>query len=374
MRPSEWIDRAEAVRLLGVKPATLYTYVSRGLIQRSKAGRTSRYRRADVLRLAQKRDARAGHAAVANQALQWGPPVIDSSITRMEAGAIFYREQPLADLLDRPFEAVAALLWTGMLSDDPPDWPAPIALPALTGLALSRMRQAIALCPPPPIGEGPSKVMTYSRGLGATFAAALAPGRTSGPLAERIAARFETAPALVNRALVVSADHGLNASTFTARIVASTGADVHACVTAALAAISGPRHGGACARIEALLAAPDPATEVRARLQRGENVPGFGHPLYRDGDPRAAALLEAARAVRPAALEAVDAAIDAMRAAGHPAPTVDLGLVAAARAMGAPDGTATALFAIGRLAGWVAHVIEQQRSPYLLRPRARYVG
>lgn len=374
MQPPDWIDRAAAIALLGVKPATLYTYVSRGLIQRTRRGRTSQYRREDVVRLAGRRDARAGHAAVANLALSWGPPVIDSAITRLDPTGIHYRERPLETLLGRPFEAVAELLWTGALPTEPPIWPAADGLRVEGDRPLDRMRRAIAALPSPPLGLGAPRVMALGRRLGASLAAALAPGPTSGPLATRIAAAFDAPPALVDRALVASADHGLNASTFTARIVASTGADLHACVTAALAAISGPRHGGAAERIEALLAAPDPAAAALARLQRGEGVPGFGHPLYATADPRTGPLLEAARAARPEALGSMDALIEAMRAAGHPAPTVDLGLVAVARAMGAPAGTATALFALGRLAGWVAHVIEQQRSPDLLRPRARYVG
>jgi citrate synthase len=187
------------------------------------------------------------------------------------------------------------------------------------------------------------------------------------------------AVAPINQALVLCADHELNVSTFTARVTASSGADLYACVSAALAALSGPRHGGACDRIEALMqevGRPErAATVVRERLRRGESVPGFGHQLYPKGDPRTPPLLEATWAVRPEppAVRVVRAVLDAMAEAGHPPPAVDFALVALSAALGLPPGGAAAVFAVGRAAGWVAHVLEQREQGHLLRPRARYV-
>src|SRR5690606_38814967 len=107
---------------------------------------------------------------------------------------------------------------------------------------------------------------------------------------------------LVRGALVLCAEHELNVSAFAARVVASTGAHLHATVCTGLAALSGPRHGGATARAHALigeaLASPSPADHVAARWQRGDDLPGFGHALYPDGDPRAAALLAMLRDAR----------------------------------------------------------------------------
>ncbi|MCA9662662.1 MAG: citrate synthase, partial [Myxococcales bacterium] len=158
---------------------------------------------------------------------------------------------------------------------------------------------------------------------------------------------------------------------------------LYACVSAALAALSGPRHGGACRRVEGLLdeaaALGDPAAAVRQRFARGDEVPGFGHRLYPGGDPRAAALLDVARSIPGGgaaveSLEALESIRAAMEASGHPAPTLDFGLVAVAEALALPRGSATALFAIGRAAGWVAHILEQRRQNFLLRPTARYIG
>ncbi len=209
---------------------------------------------------------------------------------------------------------------------------------------------------------------------------ALEENTVAASLARAWGVRARRAPELLDRALVLCADHELNISTFAARVTASSGADLYACVSAALAALSGPLHGGACDRIEALMqevGRPErAATAVRERLRRGESVPGFGHRLYPEGgDPRTPPLLEVAWAVRPepTAVRVVRAVVEAMREAGHPPPTVDLGLVALAAALGLPPGAATALFAVGRAAGWVAHVLEQREQGHMLRPRARYV-
>jgi citrate synthase len=115
---------------------------------------------------------------------------------------------------------------------------------------------------------------------------------------------------------------------------------------------------------------------VRERARRGEAIPGFGHPLYPKGDPRAAPLLDAARSIagKSPVVRTVLSIVRAMREEGREAPTVDLGLVSLASALGLPRGSAVAIFAVGRTAGWVAHILEQRRADFVLRPRARYVG
>jgi citrate synthase len=184
----------------------------------------------------------------------------------------------------------------------------------------------------------------------------------------------------IDQALVMLADHELNASTFAVRIAAGAKADLYACVSAGLATASGPRHGGSCDRVEALLAeAATPAGAraiVRARVRRGQAIPGFGHTLYPEGDPRCPPLLRTAAALAPDLLAraTLDALMDEVHVQGGDAPTVDCGLVAVCLAAGLPPGSAAALFAVGRAAGWVAHVLEQREAGFMLRPRARYVG
>jgi citrate synthase len=189
-----------------------------------------------------------------------------------------------------------------------------------------------------------------------------------------------SAMAAVTEALVLCADHELNASTFAARVAASAGANLPACVMGGLGALSGPLHGAATARVEALvteIARPERASAiVGERLARGESVPGFGHPLYPEGDPRGAHLLEvAARAGGKArGVRVITSVVNAMDLVAREKPTVDVGLVALASALGLPRGAPLAIFACGRIAGFIAHALEQRAAGFLLRPRARYVG
>jgi citrate synthase len=184
----------------------------------------------------------------------------------------------------------------------------------------------------------------------------------------------------VERTLVLCADHELNVSTFAARVVASTGADLYASVTGALSAMTGPRHGAASDRVEALVdEVGDPRRAdavIAARTGRGEAIPGFGHPLYPSGDPRVPPLIDAAERVarKSKRLALVLSVADAMRRARREPPNLDFGLVAVAHALDLPRGAASVLFSIGRTAGWVAHALEQREAGYLLRPRAQYVG
>ncbi|MEM6995897.1 MAG: citrate/2-methylcitrate synthase, partial [Myxococcota bacterium] len=177
----------------------------------------------------------------------------------------------------------------------------------------------------------------------------------------------------ISAALVLCADHELNVSAFTARCVASARGTPYMVVTAALAALQGHRHGGETERFAAMLDEPGaPAAILEARLRRGDHIPGFGHPLYPDGDPRAATLL--ARRGRGKGGARIEAFIAAGRRLLGAEPTLDLGLVALCRALGLPADAPLALFAVGRLVGWIAHAIEQYASEPTIRPRARYVG
>jgi citrate synthase len=188
------------------------------------------------------------------------------------------------------------------------------------------------------------------------------------------------APGLLEAALILSADHELNVSAFTARCAASAGSTPYAVVQAGLAALSGFRHGGTSDRVELFLTeaqeVPEPRAAVGRWLRRGERVPGFGHPLYPDGDPRGRALLDAvARALPDAPGTRLSLALaEAGTALLGQHPTLDLGLAAVARALELPSGSALGLFALGRTIGWIGHALEQYADDRLIRPRARYVG
>lgn len=417
-RADEFLTAREAASLLGVKLPTVYAYTSRGLIQSVPGGkgRARRYRRRDLERLCARRDARAGHGPVAAAALRQGEPVMDSAITliSLERGPV-YRGRAAVDLAreGRSFEWVAEGIWSGDWSErpEPSGWEANglgLDLEALLRVLpprvtpLSVMSVSISLLATHDSGRfscHPDAVLPRARALLRRVAAVVALGLGNGhadsakavanslaapTLAGAIGAAFkrelDTDEQLaLNRALVLAADHELNASTFAARVVASTGADVYACVSAALAALCGPRHGGAADRVDAFLLEAGPADRVEQvvheRQRRGEVIEGFAHPIYAPhADPRGTLLIEIAGKLRGASpeVQSVLALVDAMGRGGFGGPSIDVGLVAVARALALPVGSATALFAVGRTVGWVAHSLEQYAAGYLLRPRARY--
>ena len=402
--PPDPMSAREAASFLGVKVETLYAYASRGLIKSlpGTRGPARRYARADLDAL------RARSSGPAASALRFGEPVLDTRITRMSDAGPEYRGRSAVALArdGAPFTAVAELLWTGALPERAPRWPGDgPTLPArelarllpegsspLAALALAL--PALAAADPLRFDAHPEAVLARARRLiprlAASYALALDPRRlaaasaTADPV-RALATALGLAPrkralALLEQTLVLCADHELNASTFAARVAASTGADLYACLSAAVAAFSGPLHGGASEQVEVLAReAGDPAgaaAAVRDRMRRGERLPGFGHTLYADGDPRATVLLESAFALAPRALRVrtIAALVAAMDEANRPKPNVDVALAAACAALDLPIGMGPAIFAIGRCAGWVAHVLEQYDAKFVLRPRARFVG
>jgi citrate synthase len=377
------LSSREAAALLGVKLETLYADASRGLVKGlpGPRGRGRRYRREDLDAL------RARSAGPAAGALRFGEPVLDTRITRMTPRGPEYRGR-LATELARdgvPFESVAELLWTGELPARAPRWPhdgpelpareLARILPAGSSplAALSLALPALAAADALRFDARPEAVLERARRLiprlAASFALALDPARLTAALATSDPVR----------ALALALGVPL-ASTFAARVAASTGADLYACLTAAVAAFSGPLHGGASEQVEMLAReADDPAgaaAAVRDRMRRGELLPGFGHPFYPDGDPRVEPLLGQALALRPRAprVRTIAALVDAMNQTGRPKPNVDAALAATCAALDLPLGMGPAIFAVGRSAGWVANVLEQQETRYVLRPRARFVG
>jgi citrate synthase len=382
----EWLGAQAAAALLGVKPATLYAYVSRGLVRRLRPAGERRlvYAREDLLRLRARHDARSGHAPVAAGALRFGEPVLESALTEITPEGPRYRGHPMQELQDAAFESVAELLFSGAPIGERPRWPAPLPLDAVETLvprgtpplhALGAIVPVLALSDRQRGAHPPAVELDGARALIRTMAAALGLGRDrratrvalgAPTVAEAAARALGGDAARIERILVLAADHELNASTFTARVAASAGADLVACVTAALGTMSGPLHGAASDRAAALLAEirtpARAANVVAARLRRGEGIPGFGHPLYPGGDPRGRLLLERT----PSRL------VDAVARASGLLPNLDAGLIAATADL--PPGSAAGLFTLGRTAGWIAHALEQRTQGFLLRPRARYVG
>ena len=380
MTTTERMTADEAAHALGVARPTLYAYVSRGLLHSASASgsRARRYRRAEVDRLARERERARKPALVAQASLDWGRPVLDSALTLIEGGRLFYRGQDAIELArEASLEEAAALLWdcdAATIAQAPAPRVAAAALKPLEGLAAEERCTAgfawLAAAQGPPAAD-PIAECTRLLRLMTVVAGGRAASRA--PVHEQLARAWRLdarGAALVRRALVLCADHELNASGFAARCVASTDAALGACVIAGLAALSGRRHCGVMAAIERLWDRPAGRRPPTADAAvPGQRVPGFGHLLYPDGDPRARALLDALphRDRR----EALQAAVFA-RTGLHP--SVDFALVALRRSLALPEGHAYLVFALGRSVGWLAHALEQQRSDTLIRPRAAYTG
>src|SRR5262245_3393567 len=371
----------QAAELLGVSRQTLYAYVSRGLVDSLPGpgpSRARRYPRASLEALRARRTAPRAETA-AREAIHWGAPVLESSLTLIEDGRCLYRGRDVVALAqEAELEEVAALLWTGD----------PGGLAGLGGLPAGRARTAApvavrleehlaaaahnGVAPPP----GAPTLRAAAGLVAGMFAAAGAGG--GGLLAARLARAWRAGAAAddLRAALVLCADHELNVSAFTARVVASAGARLEHALLAALAALQGRRHGGASAAVRRMLAdagRDGPRAAIERAIDELGAVPGFGHPLYPAGDPRGAELLRRARAAGSARLAGVEELVGACVALGL-APDLDLGLVALATARRLPEDAPFAIFALGRSVGWVAHALETMADGRIIRPRARYVG
>jgi citrate synthase len=381
---SRWLTAENAIARLGVSRQTLYAYVSRGRIGAVAAPddpRRSLYDAADVHRLADRNRRGRSRHAVAASTISWGEPILASAITRIEGGRLDYRGQDAITLsATATLEDVAALLWqVDTLSPRRPAraWP---RARAGSGVAESCVTAAAELVMAGRWtgriqGVLPDAVRILDRiAWAASGASGSSPQPASRPLHEHLAAVWGVGPKaadMIRRALVLTADHELNVSTYAARVVASTRAPLGACVLAGLAALIGPLHGGATNEIRALLADPsvmaDAEGAIALRLARGERIPAFGHPLYPNGDPRAAALLP-----RLPPGSHAQRLINAMQAMTGVAPNIDFALVMLEQRLRLPTGAAFATFAVGRTVGWIAHALEQWRDGTLIRPRAVY--
>lgn len=410
---SIYVSAEEAARWIGVSRATLYAYVSRGLIHSEPipGSKVRRYRRTDVEALAKR--GRGSGPRASSTALRFGEPLLESSISLIQDGRLYYRGHDVTELARaRAFEEVAGLLWTGEMGEA--RWVPPDRIDAARVHQIVRLAAggspieralagigALAVDDPVRFAAMREQVTQSARRIVRSVVALMAREEridavlAAGSTAEAFWAAFsdEGGPAdpavlaALDGALVLCADHELNASTFAARVTAATGASLYAVVAAALAALSGPRHGGASDRVEAMLgdversapAAGGIDAAVAARLARGDGMVEYNHPLYPEGDPRFVALRRLCDDVQfgneeRAALARVDAVNAAAARLGYGEPTLDVGLVSLRIALGLPEGSAAAIFATGRTAGWIAHALEQAATGQLLRPRARYVG
>ena len=410
---ADFLTAAEAARRLGVKPATLYAYVSRGVLSRVRApdGRTSLFGADEVEQLARRGRPRrpAGVADI----------TVESAITEITGDSLRFRGLDATRLaVSRTFEEVAELLWTGEFpsrreSGQEPWRARPAALAAGRAaqaalpagiLPLERLQvivPAMAATDPLRLQLDRPAVIAAGQNIIAGMVDCL-PGDVTSAAGEPVAGRLwsrlcagnepgngpghgqgRPAPGLMralSAALVLLADHELAASTLAARAAASVRADPYAVVGTGLGAMSGALHGGASLGAETLMAAargPEDVPRVVAELlRRGEKVPGFGHFVYRGGDPRAILLLDLVRQVAPKSrqLAVADAVFAEVRHKSLPEPNIDFAIATLVRVAGMVRGAGEAIFAVARTAGWIAHALEAYSGPGPLRPRAVYTG
>jgi citrate synthase len=399
-----YVSRQEAIKVLGVKPQTLYSYVSRGLVRRcvDHGGRSSTYNFQDIQRLKARSLARSGHGPAAANAIHWGEPVLSTAITKITERGPVYGEHLATDLArrNRRFEAVAEYLWTGAALADDVIWceakhpnlgrqldeiarlhPNVHIRQLLMEVALLLgMEQADrARLPATRSDNGQARDLMQAMAgafgfLGPNKRYAVA--RRGDTIARVLAKALGLQPSpdvthALDGVLVVVADHEFTPATFAARIAASAGNDLYSCVGAAIQVHFGSELGLRCDLLEQSLdASQSPAMDQTTAVVSLSRA--LDHPLYRNGDPRAEALVAIAEelASRPRSRN--------RRAASIMPPeqrtlSMDHALVAVCQALGAPHYAAGGLLAFGRMAGWIAHIFEQRREQFVIRPRAKFV-
>jgi citrate synthase len=389
---------------LGVKLETVYAYVSRGVLHRTLADddRTSVFDAAEVERLAR-------HGRPRRDAVRVGTVDVSlaTSITEIHGDRLLFRGHDAAGLArSATFEAVAELLWSGSLPEAA-EWPAPpqgarvartaaAALPADTPPTerLAVVTAALACGHPLRRDLRQAAVIAHARAMIATFVELLPAVGAGGEgsrsprarrLAERLWPRVSPLPATADRvaaldaALVLLSDHELATSTLAARVAASTRADPFAVVLAGLGAVSGALHGRVARGVHELLlraGSSSPELALAHAFDEARGTYGFGHPVYRGVDPRAAYLLDVlSRLTKREDRALLDAVRKAAAKTSGAEPNVDFALGALAFALEMPVGATEAIFAIARTAGWIAHAIEEYgEAPLRFRARAVYIG
>ncbi len=393
---------AEAAELLGITNATLYSYVSRGVIRSENGpGKSRRYSAADIDALLTKKDFRKHPEHIAATSLYWGAPTLETKLTYIDGKDVYYKGRQVTELAGAyTFEEVASFLWTDSFSAVKITDSSTVLLQKAEELThtntifsavdiidkIQSLLPVIGSLDPVAYETSPNVIMRIGAEI-IVLETAIVTGSfaSGGTIAERLCAAWHGNIAdeiknTLNTALILIADHELNISAFTARCAASAGTTPYRSVTAALSAFQGTKHGAAVERVAAFFAAaasaPSVAEAISAALRRGEIIPGFGHPLYPEGDPRAAYLLgqlEQTHSADPA-LERIRAVCAYMETTLGTHPNIDLALYALAQAIGAPADAPKLLFVIGRTAGWIAHILEQTAAGALIRPRAKYTG
>ena len=387
------LSAREASAELAISPATLYAYVSRGLIRSepSSDSRSHRYRAEDVRGLKERRTPSPEPRGL--RSFDADLPVMDSAIATITEDGPIYRGVNCIDLAEtETLEHAATLLWDVTGADPFSQDNCPLVSGEMRAVAeaarhaapIDRTVAVLALAasadPRAFTRAADGRAMVGGRILRLVIATMLNRTSSSEPLHLQIAKAWapdhKRAADLIRRALVLLAEHELNASAFTVRCAASTGLNLYDAMIPGLVALKGPKHGGAgvlAAQLVKTLVDGDVASVIRERVALGERFAGFGHGVYKHGDPRARALLQAL--ARAGAMEKLTREIpERIAEATGEFVNIDYALAVLVHTLGLPPGNELVLFAMARTVGWIAHASEQLRHGRLIRPRARYIG
>ena len=397
MGEKRYLTSHEAVQALNVSSATLYSYVSRGLIRSEASGvgrRTRRYHSEDIKRLQERKKSRSKAEVEINSALHAEDPVLETAITLITDSGLYYRGHDVLKLAtSQSFERVSAMIWTGNpkfrfsvpkgnILENENEWSCFRSLrpvdrfQALLPLAEAEDFAAYNFQPESVAATGMrilwfmTRVITGENPVGGI---ALALRRALSP-------DIEAAAQLINTALVLLADHELNISTLSARCAASAGATPYSAVCAGLATVRGHKQDTVNERVDELFKEVESCGAVQqtivGRIRRGERVPGFGHTVSKDADPRAILLLKILQERCPGSkqLQIANEIIDITHVLISDRYNMDFALAVLARVLKMPEGSGIALFTLARTAGWIGHVLEQYGKDQLIRPRAKYIG
>ncbi len=371
-------DADKVCQLVGISADTLYAYVSRGLIRKiphPQDGRKSLYHSGDLEALKTRKSKGRSRKDVATSTIDWGEPVLKSAITEIRDQKIYYRGQDATTLstthgFEHVFELLVGEKFRGPAPAVdainyaiPPDWQ-----------PIQRLTLMLAFESGNLGSKGGTQTARRLLRQAALVVANIHKDDPNCSIAQIVSNAWGThldAPRIIEQALVLCADHELNASTYAARVAASAGANLPAALLAGAATLSGDMHGGMTnqARAWADKLRLAKSSEREHLLPVVSSPPGFGHPFYKNGDPRALALLDAC-----------GSPIDWMMVTNFvqeqtgTAPTLDFGLAMVEAHLNLPRGCGLGIFALGRMAGWIAHIFEQRKKGKLIRPRAMFSG
>jgi citrate synthase len=385
-----YLSATEAAEFLGISKASLYSYVSRGRV-RSQPGTDSRartYNRLDLEQLRARKRIRNRPQAEVAAALHWGAPLLDSSLTLITQDCLYYRGSNALKLaLGRSFWEVALWFW-GVSGEmrTPPGLPDLRAAERTSDPFHLQQSWLIERSHSDPLGYQFAMPLVAETGtlIVRQFLAYLvgiansSVDRIASELAACWCHRSAGAERVLNAALILTLDHEINVSSFAARVIASAGSNLYEAVNGAMCAFSGSHHGRTSERAEQFIReleeAESVAAAIHARLRSGEEVPGFGHPLYPGGDPRAKLILGLLAEEFPDQFAKIQRRISESERLLRKAANLDLALAVIGKVLALPAHSEFHLFALGRTVGWIAHAVEQRESGVFIRPRARYIG